>query len=195
MTTLDPISTRHLLEHGHRVGLRYPLQTDRDAYTRLRQISREHLEQWEPLALAGFDAFGYEFFDRQIESSRTQQGEKLIIIRLEDGALVGHMTVGGIIRGAGQMAHIGYWIGAPYAGQGLMTEAVGLTLRHCFERLHLHRVEANIQPHNAQSIAVVRANGFRYEGLSKGLVQIQGIWKDHSRWAITVEEWAGRLML
>ncbi len=193
MTTLEPTDSRPflsaLLQAGPRVGLRYIEADDREAYIELRRSSREHLEQWEPAAVPGFDPFGPLFFERQLANTKTDSGEKFVIVRMDDGALVGHMTIGGIIRGAGQMCHLGYWLGQCFTGQGYMREAIGLTLNHCFDRMRLHRVEANIQPHNVRSIAAVQANGFRYEGLAKGLVQIAGEWRDHLRWAITAEEW------
>ena len=70
-----------------------------------------------------------------------------------------------------------------------MSEGLGLLLRLAFRRLRLHRLEANIQPGNAQSIALVRRAGFRREGLSPRYLKIGGRWRDHERWAITVEEW------
>ncbi len=189
MATIDPVDTRELLEAGPRVGLRYLMESDRDAYTKLRCESRSHLEPWEPAPLPGVDPYSITFFDRQLIGVRTMTSEKLAIVRLDDRALVGHMTIGGIIRGAGQMCHLGYWMGEPFKGRGYMTEAIGLTLAHCFVRMGLHRVEANIQPHNKPSIHVVRTCGFRYEGLSKGLVQIRSEWRDHLRYAITADEW------
>jgi [ribosomal protein S5]-alanine N-acetyltransferase len=70
-----------------------------------------------------------------------------------------------------------------------MTEALALTLRIAFGRLRLHRVEANIQPGNGASIALVRRAGFRREGLSPRYLTIGGRWRDHERWALTVEDW------
>jgi ribosomal-protein-alanine N-acetyltransferase len=73
-----------------------------------------------------------------------------------------------------------------------MTEALTLTLRIAFRRLRLHRVEANIQPGNRASIALVRRAGFRREGLSPRYLKIGGRWRDHERWALTVEDWRRR---
>ena len=73
-----------------------------------------------------------------------------------------------------------------------MTEALALTLRIAFGRLRLHRVEANIQPGNRASIALVRRAGFRREGLSPRYLKIGGRWRDHERWALTVEDWRRR---
>ena len=81
---------------------------------------------------------------------------------------------------------------APYARRGYMTEALALVLRRAFGPLRLHRVEANIQPGNRASIALVRRAGFRREGLSRRYLKIGGRWRDHERWALTVEEWRPR---
>ncbi len=58
-----------------------------------------------------------------------------------------------------------------------------------FGELGLHRLEANIQPDNAASIALVRKPGFRLEGYSPRYLKIAGRWRDHERWAILAEEW------
>lgn len=71
-----------------------------------------------------------------------------------------------------------------------MTEALRLVLRESFKRLKLHRLEANIQPHNTASIALVKCAGFVREGLSRRYLKICGRWRDHERWALLAEEWA-----
>ena len=73
-----------------------------------------------------------------------------------------------------------------------MTEALQLTLRHAFVKLKLHRLEANIQPENTPSIALVKRAGFVKEGYSRRYLKISGRWRDHERWAILVEDWRKR---
>jgi [ribosomal protein S5]-alanine N-acetyltransferase len=70
-----------------------------------------------------------------------------------------------------------------------MREALHLALRHAFGPLRLHRVEANIQPGNAPSRALVRRAGFRREGFSPRYLKIGGRWRDHERWALVCEDW------
>jgi ribosomal-protein-alanine N-acetyltransferase len=94
-----------------------------------------------------------------------------------------------IFLGNLKSAFIGYWIGSKFAGQGYMTEALDLLLSYAFEILRLHRVEANIQPENDHSKALVARIGFRLEGFSPRYLKVAGRWKDHERWAIRHEEW------
>ena len=92
-----------------------------------------------------------------------------------------------IVRGAFQSAYLGYYIGTPYAGQGYMMEALKLVIEYAFNELRLHRLEANIQPQNAASLALVKRCGFRKEGFSPRYLKIDGDWRDHERWAILVD--------
>lgn len=185
-------SPRHAVEVGRLVYLRYPQPRDREAFVELRRGSREHLERWEPRPPRGFNAFGHDQFDWVYKTRRLATQERLLILEMEGRELVGQVSLGAITRGPLQSAYMGYWIGARHTGQGYMGEAIELTLQHAFRTLGLHRVEANIQPHNEPSRAVVRRNGLRQEGYSPRYLQIDGEWADHERWAITVEDWKAR---
>ena len=109
--------------------------------------------------------------------------------RADDGAIAGVFTLSQIFYRAFCNAYLGYYALAPHAGQGLMTEGMALLLRRAFTTLRLHRVEANIQPGNEPSIALARRSGFRLEGFSPRYLKINGRWRDHEWWAITVEDW------
>ncbi|SNT04829.1 GNAT family N-acetyltransferase [Actinacidiphila glaucinigra] len=104
---------------------------------------------------------------------------------LETGAAAGTVNINSIIRGRYQGASLGYAAFAPSAGRGYMTEGLTAVLRHAFDDLRLHRLEANIQPGNKASSALARRLGFRYEGMSADYLYINGAWRDHERWSIT----------
>jgi ribosomal-protein-alanine N-acetyltransferase len=90
------------------------------------------------------------------------------------------------------MAYIGYWIDEALAGRGFVPEGVVLLIRHAFEMLTLHRLEAAIVPRNVPSRRVAEKLGMREEGIARGFLQIQGVYEDHVRYAMTVEEWRAR---
>jgi ribosomal-protein-alanine N-acetyltransferase len=116
---------------------------------------------------------------------------ELVCLR-DSGAIVGFFVLSQIFRGSFQNAYLGYNGSAPYAGRGLMSEGMQLILRHAFQTQRLHRVEANIQPDNTRSRALAERAGFRLEGYSPRYLKIAGRWRDHERWAITVEDWRAR---
>jgi [ribosomal protein S5]-alanine N-acetyltransferase len=103
------------------------------------------------------------------------------------GAILGGFNINNIVYGRFQSAAIAYWAFAGSAGRGIMSEGLGLLIGWAFTDLGLHRLEANIQPGNDASIRLVKRNGFRNEGYSPDYLFIDGAWRDHERWAITVE--------
>ena len=105
---------------------------------------------------------------------------------------VGEVTLSSIQRGPFQSAFIGYWVDEALAGRGLVPEAVVVTLRFAFEAISLHRVEISIIPRNLASRRVVEKLGIREEGVALRFLEIDGVWEDHVRYAITAEEWAAR---
>jgi ribosomal-protein-alanine N-acetyltransferase len=117
----------------------------------------------------------------------------LQVVCLRDGgAIVGYFALSQIFRGAFHNAYLGYDGSAPYAGKGYMREGLELMLRHAFRVQRLHRVEANVQPDNQASRALVEGAGFRLEGFSPRYLKIGGRWRDHERWALTLEDWQAR---
>ena len=134
-----------------------------------------------------------EAFDRLLRRGQGDGFELMLASRRDDGEIVGFVNLSQIIRGPLQGAFVGYGGVAGQTGNGYMTEAVGLALRRAFTQLRLHRIEANIQPGNAASIALARRCGFELEGFSPRYLKVGGRWRDHERWAIRAEQWrAGR---
>lgn len=174
---------------GEGVFLRKPAARDREEYLALRRDSARFLRRWEPRPIGTRSARG---FAEWVASARGGRYEKLLICRLDDGAIVGAVNLNEIVRGPAQSAYLGYWIGAAHARRGYMTEALQLALRHAFRTLGLHRVEANILPVNRASLTLVRHAGFRREGYSPRYLEIAGRWADHERGALLAEDWRPR---
>jgi ribosomal-protein-alanine N-acetyltransferase len=111
------------------------------------------------------------------------------IARCEDDSLVGVININDPIMGGFKSASLGYYAAASYCGRGYMTEGLALVLDQAFTALDFHRLEANVQPDNAASLALVRRLGFRKEGFSPAFLRVGGEWRDHERWAMLSEEW------
>jgi [ribosomal protein S5]-alanine N-acetyltransferase len=169
-----------------RVLLRAPDRDDSDEFTALMRASRTFHSPW---ATAPTDP---ERFAAYLADARRPDFEALLLCRTEDQAILGFFNISQIVRRRFQSAYLGYAVGKPFAGQGYMREGLELVLEHAFVTLRLHRIEANIQPGNASSLALARGAGFRREGFSPRYLKIAGRWRDHERWAILAEEWRER---
>ena len=131
-----------------------------------------------------------EAFDAMVKRARDEVSfESLLVCRIDDGAIAGYFNISNIVRGPLQSAFVGYGGVAALSGRGYMTAGMQLVLRHAFVELRLHRLEANIQPGNATSIALAQRCGFVREGFSARYLKVGGRWRDHERWAIRVEQW------
>ena len=166
-----------------RVDLHTLSAADRDEFVEAMAQSRLFHGDWisPPATPAEFDAL----------LRRSEDGSFVsLVIRLrEDGRLAGVFNISEIVRRAFQSAYIGYGGVAGLEGQGYMTEGMRLAVDYAFGELGLHRLEANIQPGNTASIALVRRCGFVREGFSEKYLKIAGDWRDHERWAIRAELW------
>jgi ribosomal-protein-alanine N-acetyltransferase len=178
-------STDRYLARGPRVGIRPFTGADRAEFTAL---ARESAPLHRPWLFPPDDDAAYDgYLDRLREPSR----EGLLICEHDSGRIAGYLTVNNIVHGAFRCGAIGYGAFAHASGRGLMSEGLRLVLGYAFDGLGLHRLEANIQPSNAPSIALVERAGFRLEGFSPDFLFIDGAWRDHERWAITSEMVAG----
>lgn len=165
------------------VYLRPPAPRDRDEYLRLNRLSAEHFRGLATPMREG------RVFSAWLARCERDDQVGFLICSADDDLIVGSTNVSQIVRGGFQSGYLGYQVFAPFAGQGYMTAALPLVLRVVFRELKLHRVEANIQPRNLASIALVRRAGFVKEGYSPGYLKIAGRWRDHERWAMTVEQY------
>jgi ribosomal-protein-alanine N-acetyltransferase len=123
-----------------------------------------------------------------------RQGVTLPWVVTYDRRFVGQLTVGSIVWGSARSAQVGYWIDESYAGRGIIPTVLALALDHCFFAVGLHRVEATIRPENQASRRVVEKLGFREEGLRRRSLHIDGAWRDHICYALTVEDVRNGLM-
>ncbi|HEY9287829.1 MAG TPA: GNAT family protein [Candidatus Dormibacteraeota bacterium] len=171
------------LEIGERVYLREPTAADRDEMIVGNRASRRLHRGW---VTPPIDAPAYR---RWMRRCRLATVRCLLVCRLEDDAITGVFALSQIVRGFFQSAYLGYYALEPFTGQGYMREGLQLTLRYAFTTMKLHRVEANIQPENAASIALARRAGFRLEGYSPRYLKVAGRWRDHQRWAILIDDW------
>ena len=105
-----------------------------------------------------------------------------------EGEFAGQLNVSGVSYGSLSSASIGYWVAERFAGRDVTPTAVALATDHCLFSLGLHRMEICIRPENAPSLRVVEKLGFRYEGLRRRFIHINGDWRDHFCFALTVEE-------
>ena len=144
-------------------------------------LNRENVDYHAPWEKGFTDQAG---FDAWFERGLTGPHVSLIAREAETGAVVGVVNLNEIVMRLFRSAYVGYWGYAHTGGRGLMTEALRISVRVAFDELGLHRVEANIQPGNARSIALVKRVGFTKEGFSPAYLFLDGAWRDHERWAL-----------
>jgi ribosomal-protein-alanine N-acetyltransferase len=123
-------------------------------------------------------------FDTWFASLSSSTNESFVIRDSATKDIAGVINLSQIIHGNFRSAYLGVYAMSSHAGRGLMTEALRLTITHAFETLALHRLEANIQPTNEKSRALIRRCNFRQEGYSPAYLHIAGAWRDHERWAL-----------
>lgn len=171
---LDPV-------RGGTVVLRPPSLGDYAAWAELRSQSRAHLTPWEPAWTR--DELIKSNYRRRLRTYardvREDLGYAYFITDARTDALLGGITLSNVRRGAAQTATLGYWIGAPYKGQGRMQDAVQTLVPYAFRALVLHRIEAASMVKNDASLRVLEKSGFQREGLIRQYLKINGAWEDH----------------
>ncbi|GLK78552.1 MULTISPECIES: GNAT family N-acetyltransferase [Methylopila] len=173
---------------GEGVSLRVPQMADHQAWAELRAASREFLKPWEPIWPA--DDLSRLAFRRRIKRymrELEQDQAYPFFVFGAGGELVGGVTLSQVRRGVAQTCSVGYWMGRPYAGRGLMTAAVTALKPFVFEGLKLRRLEAACLPRNAASIRLLEKTGFEREGYARQYLCIDGVWQDHLLYALLRE--------
>ena len=163
------------------VYLRAPHPADAQEFIRTMQRSRQLHHPWiqPPISEHGFDAY--------LQRMARQDHEGFLVCRSDNHAIAGVININNIVHGAFLSGSLGYYCAAIQAARGFMSEGLHQVVRIAFARMGLHRLEANIQPGNARSLALVRRLGFRREGFSPAYLYIDGAWRDHERWALVAD--------
>lgn len=169
---------------GKRVLLRRPLEADFEEFARQAEASVGFHK--------GLVAPPREqnSFGEYIEKGQSKTNEHFLICDRGDKTILGAINLSQIFYGSFECAYLGYYLFKDYSGKGFMSEALNLVLEFAFDELGLHRLEANIQPWNKNSIRLVERTGFKKEGFSEKYLRIEGKWRDHERWAIIREDFA-----
>ena len=151
----------------------------------LIEANRQSAELHHPWVRPCIDRDGFAAWFR-----RTQTGALTALVARESAsdAIAGIVTLSGITGEPFQSAYVGYYGNRATARRGLMTQALARACDWGFTALGLHRLEANIQPDNAASLALVRRAGFRKEGFSPRYLFVAGAWRDHERWALLADQ-------
>ncbi len=175
---------------GENVYIRPPQDEDWQAWSDLRERSRDFLVPWEPSW--PIDSLTRHAYRRRLRHYagewQSGTGYAFFVFSRSDGALRGGVTLTNVRRGVAQTGTLGYWVGAPFARQGIMTEGLGCVIEYAFQNLHLHRLDAACLPRNEPSQGVLRKCGFREEGFAPKYLRINGTWEDHLLFALLADE-------
>jgi ribosomal-protein-alanine N-acetyltransferase len=173
------------------VGLRPHRYRDARAWSETRIANEEWLAPWEPTAARPWkrrhatSEYGqlYRSLRRGIRA-----GTVAPFVVTYEGRFAGQLTLGDIVRGAVCSAYAGYWVDGRLAGRGIIPTALAMAVDFAFTSAGLHRVEVNIRPENKASRRVVEKLGFRQEGFHPRYMHVDGDWRDHVGYALTVED-------
>ncbi len=182
--------------YGKRVMLRPLVSADFPAWSEVRLRNEQWLVPWEPSRLANH---GDPTRDRDMFANRCasrerdrQLGVAYAFGLFVDNTIAGEVNLNNLIRGAQQTGTVGYWVDQAKAGHAYVAEGVAILIRFAFEELRLHRLEVCIIPRNDNSRRVMDKLQLRDEGTALRFLEINGVWEDHVRYAITREEWLKR---
>jgi [ribosomal protein S5]-alanine N-acetyltransferase len=161
------------------VTTRLLARDDVPALVELMRANRDFLAPWEPQRAEEF--FTHEFQSAAVAQALEQYeaGTMLPHLIVDDGEILGRITLNNIVRGPLQSAKLGSWVASRFNGRGVASAAVRAILPVAFGELRLHRVAAATLPHNVRAQRVLRRNGFTRIGLAPGYLQIAGEYQDH----------------
>ena len=180
------------------VVLRPPKLRDGRIWSEIRLRNRAWLEPWEPTSPHSWEERNALAAWPSLHSalrSGARHGTMLPFMITYGGRIVGQINVSNVVHGALRSCTVGYWVDGVMAGRNITPTALALVIDHCFGAVGLHRVEVDIRPENRASLRVVEKLGLRREGFYERFLDIDGGWRDHVAFAVTVEELAGRSMV
>jgi ribosomal-protein-alanine N-acetyltransferase len=123
-------------------------------------------------------------FTKFIADISRPEDKAYAVRRISDDALIGVIEIRDIFMGHFKCGYLIYYAFEGFQGKGYMKEALVRIIDKAFNKLKLHRLEANIQPNNKSSIGLAKSVGLLYEGYSPKFLRINGEWRDHERWAL-----------
>lgn len=182
---------------GRRLVLRALDGRDYEQWRDVRRANVDWLTRWEPRKVPG-QADVVEQRDAFLSRCSARAREWQLGtgygfgIFTHEGTFIGEVNLSSVQRGPFQNAYVGYWIDQGHAGHGYTPEAFVVAARYAFEDLALHRLQVAIIPRNGSSRRVVEKLALREEGVALRYLEINGVWEDHVRYAITSEEWEAR---
>ena len=144
--------------------------------------NREFLRATEPLHTEEFFTAPYqeEEMKRAVVEAQKLGGARFWLAKKETPrVIIGMAALNNIIWGPFRSCFLSYRLDEREVNRGYMTEAVEKCVEIAFKELKLHRLEANIMPHNKPSLRVIEKLGFHYEGLARRYLHINGQWEDH----------------
>ncbi|PZS04197.1 MAG: alanine acetyltransferase [Pseudonocardiales bacterium] len=164
---------------------------DGGAWSRLRIADQAWLSPWEPTSSVPWEQrhtpWAFQALRMRLQS-QAREGSVLPFAVVYGDEIAGQLTVANVLRGVLRSGSVGYWIARRYAGRGVMPVAVALVVDHCFGRVGLHRIQVDIRPENTASRRVVEKLGFREEARYRRYLDIDGAYRDHVGYALTVED-------
>jgi len=172
--------------HGN-VSIRLIRSKDARVLQHELMANRSWLRPWEATSPDGPVSFDMRLGVRRL-LQQYRDGAGVPFVMEWDGEVVGQLNVWGIARGSLASATIGYWVSERFAGRNITPIAVALATDICFRELRIHRMEICIRPENVASLRVVQKLGFRYEGLRRRYIHIDGEWRDHYAFALVRED-------
>jgi ribosomal-protein-alanine N-acetyltransferase len=164
---------------------------DARAWSESRRANEEWLARWEPTPYGSWHELNSLAAFRAVYADlrrAARHGTAMPFAVCFEGALVGQLTLGNIVRRAFCSGYAGYWIDSRVAGRGIIPTALALAVDHAFVAGGLHRIEVNIRPENLPSRRVVEKLGFRQEAYHERYLHIDGDWRDHIGYALTTED-------